>query len=213
MTQTPVKVAVVEDNPDTRESLVALLGSSAGLRCVGAHASGEEALRDLPAQHPDVVLVDINLPGMSGIECVSRLSVLLPSIRILILTTYDERDLIFEALRAGADGYLLKKSGYEELVGAIEELNAGGAPMSMPVARQIVQHFRKHRAAAAEIETLSEREEETLSLLAKGYLYKEISDKMNISVSTVRCYLQRIYEKLHVHSRTEAVAKYSAKTA
>ena len=209
----PINVAVVEDNSDTRESLVKLLGRSTGLCCVGAYANGEEALRQLPAQQPDVVLVDINLPGMSGIECVTRLSTQWPSIRILILTTYDERDLIFEALRSGADGYLLKKSGYEELVGAIEELNAGGAPMSMPVARQIVQHFRRFRAAAVEIEKLSEREEETLSLLAKGYLYKEIADKMNISVSTVRCYLQRIYEKLHVRSRTEAVAKYCAKTA
>jgi DNA-binding NarL/FixJ family response regulator len=208
----PINVAVVEDNCDTRESLVKLLGRSAGLCCVGAYANGEEALRNLPTQPPDVVLVDINLPGMSGIECVTRLSAQLPAIRILILTTYDERDLIFEALRAGADGYLLKKSGYDELVGAIEELNAGGAPMSMPVARLIVQHFRKHRATALEIETLSEREEETLSLLAKGYLYKEIAEKMNISVSTVRCYLQRIYEKLHVRSRTEAVAKYCTKT-
>src|ERR1043166_4031276 len=204
-------VSIVEDDQKTREALATLLCGSEDIRYLNAYSSGEEAVRRIPAQKPDVVLVDINLPGMSGIECVARLSALVPGVRILILTTYDERDLIFEALRAGADGYLLKKSGYDELVGAIEELNAGGAPMSMPVARQIVQHFRRIEAAAQEIEKLSEREAETLALLAQGYLYKEIADKMNISVNTVRCYLQRIYEKLHVRSRTEAVAKYCAK--
>jgi DNA-binding NarL/FixJ family response regulator len=207
----PTTVSIVEDDRKTREALATLLSGSGRIHYLSAYSTGEEAVQRIPAERPDVILVDINLPGMSGIECVARLSVQLPQMRILILTTYDERDLIFEALRAGADGYLLKKSGYDELVGAIEELNAGGAPMSMPVARQIVQHFRRFHAAAQEIEKLSEREEETLSLLAKGYLYKEIADKMNISVTTVRCYLQRVYEKLHVRSRTEAVAKYSAK--
>jgi len=208
----PTTVSIVEDDQKTREALVTLLAGCDRVRYLNAYPTGEEAVRRIPAEKPDVVLVDINLPGISGIECVARLSAQLPDLRILILTTYDERDLIFEALRAGADGYLLKKSGYDELVDAIEELNAGGAPMSMPVARQIVQHFRRIRSAALEIEKLSEREEETLALLAKGYLYKEIADKMNISVSTVRCYLQRIYEKLHVRSRTEAVAKYCAKS-
>jgi DNA-binding NarL/FixJ family response regulator len=204
----PTTVSIVEDDYKTREALGTLLSGSDRIRYLTAYSNGEEAVCRIPQEKPDVVLVDINLPGMSGIECVARLSTKVPGMRILILTTYDQRDLIFEALRAGADGYLLKKSGYDQLVDAIEELNAGGAPMSMPVARQIVQHFRRMPAVAVEVEKLSEREEEALSLLAKGYLYKEIAEKMNISVSTVRCYLQRIYEKLHVHSRTEAVVKY-----
>ena len=208
----PTSVSIVEDDQKTREALVTLLSGSEPIRYLNAYSNHEDAVRRIPAEKPDVVLVDINLPGMSGIECVARLSTLVPGVRILILTTYDERDLIFEALRVGADGYLLKKSGYDELVGAIGELNAGGAPMSMPVARQLVQHFRRLNIAAQEIEKLSDREEETLALLAQGYLYKEIADKMNITVSTVRCYLQRVYEKLHVHSRTEAVAKYCAKS-
>lgn len=205
------KVSIVEDDRKTREALATLLSGAEQVRFVSAHATAEDAVRRIPVEKPDVVLVDINLPGMKGTECVARLSALMPELRILILTTYDERDLIFEALRNGADGYLLKKSGYDELMRAIEELNAGGAPMSMPVARQIVQHLRRLRPAEQEIEKLSDREEEALSLLAKGYLYKEIAEKMNISVSTVRSYLQRIYEKLHVRSRTEAVAKYCAK--
>jgi DNA-binding NarL/FixJ family response regulator len=208
----PTSVSIVEDDRKTREALITLLSDLERIRYLNAYSNGEDAVRRIPTAKPDVVLVDINLPGMSGIECVARLSALVPGVRILILTTYDERDLIFEALRAGADGYLLKKSGYDEIVGAIEELNAGGAPMSMPVARQLVQHFRRVEAAAQQIEKLSDREEETLALLAQGYLYKEIADKMNITVSTVRCYLQRVYEKLHVRSRTEAVAKYCAKS-
>src|ERR1041385_5847542 len=176
----PTSVSIVEDDQKTREALVTLLSSSERIRFLNAYPSGEDAVRRIPAAKPDVVLVDINLPGMSGIECVARLSKLVPGMRILILTTYDERDLIFEALRVGADGYLLKKSGYEELVGAIEELNAGGAPMSMPVARQLVQHFRRLELAAQEIEKISDREQETPALLARGYLYKEIADNMNI---------------------------------
>jgi DNA-binding NarL/FixJ family response regulator len=203
-----IKVSIVEDNRGTRESLAELLGRAPGLQCVGTHANAEQALRGIPAESPDVVLMDINLPGMSGIECVARLKARVPNARVLMLTTYEESDLIFDSLRSGASGYLLKNMPPAELIQAVEQVHAGGAPMSMQIARKVVAHFQQIRQPSSEMEKLTKREQEILALLARGYLYKEIADVLNISLSTVRAHLHTVYEKLHVQSRTQAVVKY-----
>jgi DNA-binding NarL/FixJ family response regulator len=203
-----IAVALVEDHAETRESLTTLINTAPGFRCVSSHASAEDALKQIPKQNPNVALVDINLPGMSGIECVAKLKTLLPPLPILILTTYDESELIFNSLRAGASGYLLKKMAPVELIGAIEQVCAGGSPMSMPVARKIVDYFHRRQSVTTEVETLTQREQEILALLAQGFLYKEIGERTGISFSTVRAHLRNIYEKLHVQSRTEATIKY-----
>lgn len=207
----PISVSIVEDSRGTRESLSELLKRSPGLRCVGAYPNGESALRELPEQTPDVVLMDINLPGMSGIECVARLKEKAPKTQVLMLTTYEEGDLIFESLRAGANGYLLKNMPPSELVHAVEQVHAGGSPMSMHIARKVVSHFQQIKQPSSEMEKLTKRELEILALLAKGFLYKEIADQLGISLSTVRAHLHTVYEKLHVQSRTEAVVKYLGK--
>ena len=204
----PIKVSIVEDNRGTRGSLAELLGRSKALRCVGVHPDGEQALESIPAEQPDVVLMDINLPGMSGIECVARLKERLPKLQVLMLTTYDDSDLIFDSLRKGASGYLLKNMPAAEVLRAVEQVHAGGAPMSMQVARKVVSHFQQIKQPASEVEQLTKREHEILALLAKGYLYKEIADQLAISPSTVRAHLHTIYGKLHVQSRTEAVVKF-----
>jgi DNA-binding NarL/FixJ family response regulator len=203
-----IKVSIVEDNRGTRESLTELLGRAGMLSCVGAHSSGEEALAKIPLEEPDVVLMDINLPRMNGIECVARLKERLPKTQVLMLTTYDESDLIFDSLRRGASGYLLKNMSAAELVQAIEQVHAGGAPMSMQIARKVVSHFQQIKTPRSEMEKLTRREHEILAALAKGFLYKEIADQLGISLSTVRAHLHAVYEKLHVQSRTEAVVKY-----
>jgi DNA-binding NarL/FixJ family response regulator len=203
-----INVSIVEDNRGTRESLRELLGRAQGLKCLGAYASGEEALRKIPEETPDVVLMDINLPGMRGIECVARLKARAPKTQVLMLTTYDESDLIFESLRAGAHGYLLKNTTPAELIQAVEQVHSGGAPMSMNIARKVVNHFQRIKQPSSEMEKLTKRENEILALLAKGYLYKEIGDQLGISISTVRAHLHTVYEKLHVQSRTEAVVKF-----
>ncbi len=204
---TPINVAIVEDNRGTRESLMELLGRS-GLRCVGAHGTGEEALQGVPTQNPDVVLMDINLPGMTGVECVGKLKQQFPKLQILMLTTYEESDLIFASLRAGASGYLLKNMLPVEVIQAVEQVHSGGAPMSMQIARKVVNHFQQIREPVNEVDKLTKRELEILSLLAKGYLYKEIGDQLGITLSTVRAHLHAVYEKLHVQSRTQAVVKF-----
>lgn len=203
-----ITVSIVEDNRGTRESLTELLKRAPGLRCVGAYPNGELALRELPVESPDVVLMDINLPGMSGIECVARLKEKTPKTQVLMLTTYEEGDLIFESLRAGANGYLLKNMAPGELITAVEQVHAGGSPMSMHIARKVVNHFQRIRQPSSDMEKLTKREQEILALLAKGFLYKEIADQLGISLSTVRAHLHTVYEKLHVQSRTEAVVKY-----
>jgi DNA-binding NarL/FixJ family response regulator len=204
----PIAVSIVEDNPATRRNLVALLSGEAGLRCLQTYATGEAALRGVPDEPPDVLLVDIHLPRMSGIECVAELKMKLPELRVLMLTTYEDSDLIFNSLRSGASGYLLKDTSPGELVHAIEQVHAGGAPMSMPVARQVVDHFYKIRKPSSDMERLTRREQELLALLAKGYLYKEIADALGITLNTVRSHVHAIYEKLHVQTRTEATAKF-----
>jgi DNA-binding NarL/FixJ family response regulator len=192
----------------SRESLSELLGRAPGLRCVGAHSSGEKALQGIPQENPDVVLMDINLPGMSGIECVAQLKERLPKLQVLMLTTYEESDLIFDSLRNGASGYLLKNMPPADLIQAVEQVHAGGAPMSMQIARKVVNHFQQIRQPSSDVERLTKREQEILALLAKGYLYKEIADQLGITLSTVRAHLHTVYEKLHVQSRTQAVVKF-----
>src|ERR1051325_2097701 len=159
---TAIRVSIVEDDHDTRENLATLLNGAEKLRCVGSHGSGEAALRGIPAEKPNVVLVDINLPGMSGIECVAKLKLQLPQLQVLMITTYEERDLIFNSLRAGASGYLLKNTPHAELVQAVEQVHAGGAPMSMQIARKVVDHFHQIKQPASEVETLTQREHEIL---------------------------------------------------
>jgi DNA-binding NarL/FixJ family response regulator len=203
-----IRVSIVEDDRGTRESLTELLGRAPALRFVSAHPSGEDALQQMPAAAPDVVLMDINLPKMNGIECVARLKEQLPRTQVLMLTTYEESDLIFDSLRRGASGYLLKNMPPAELIQAIEQVHAGGAPMSMQIARKVVSHFQQIKKPQSDMEQLTKREHEILALLAKGYLYKEIADQLGISLSTVRAHLHAVYEKLHVQSRTEAVVKF-----
>ena len=202
-----ITISIIEDQRDMRESLVACLGSAPGLRCVGAHATAEEALLKVPGENPDVVLMDINLPVMSGIQCVARLKELRPSLQVLMLTTYDDGDVIFDSLRAGANGYLLKNMPQEELLQAVQQVHAGGAPMSLQIARKVINHFHQTKKTTGELAQLTDRELEILRLLAKGYMYKEIADHLAISMSTVRTHVSSVYEKLHVHSRTEAAMK------
>ena len=203
-----IRVSIVEDSIGTRESLAELLGHTPNVRCVGAHPHGEDALLRIPVETPDVVLMDINLPGMNGIECVARLKQQMPGTQVLMLTTYEENDLIFDSLRRGASGYLLKNMPPAELVRAIEEVHGGGSPMSPQIARKVVAHFQQIKKPQSDMEQLTKREEEILSLLAKGYFYKEIADKMGVTIHTVKAHSHHVYEKLHVQSRSEAVSKY-----
>jgi RNA polymerase sigma factor (sigma-70 family) len=203
-----ISVSIVEDNRGTRESLTELLGRAPALRFMSAYPNGEDALSKIPGESPDVVLMDINLPKMNGIECVAQLKQQLPKTQVLMLTTYEEGDLIFDSLRKGASGYLLKNMPPSELIQAIEQVHAGGAPMSMQIARKVVTHFQQIKMPQSEMDKLTKREQEILALLAKGYLYKEIADQLGISLSTVRAHLHTVYEKLHVQSRTEAVVKF-----
>jgi DNA-binding NarL/FixJ family response regulator len=202
-----IAIAIVEDQRALRESLVEWLDHAPGIRCVGAYASGEEALREIPKKNPDVVLMDINLPGINGIRCVGKLKELLPKTQVLMLTTYDQGDVIFDSLRAGANGYLLKNMPREELVAAVEQVHGGGAPMAFQIARKVIDHFHRAPKSSTELEQLTAREHDILRLLAKGYMYKEIADHLGISMSTVRTHVTAVYEKLHVQSRTEAAMK------
>ena len=211
MTDKRITVALVEDDRGTREKLMAVLSCAPRLRCRQGYASGEEALREIPADPPEVVLMDINLPGMSGIECVAKLKVRLPKVQVLMLTTYEDSKLIFDSLRAGASGYLLKNMAPAQVVEAVEQVSAGGSPMSMHIARKVVSHFQQIKQTPSEMDVLSKRELEILGLLAKGYLYKEIADQLGITPGTVRVHLHTVYEKLHVSSRTEAVVKFLGK--
>jgi DNA-binding NarL/FixJ family response regulator len=203
-----ITVSIVEDHDGTRRSLEKLLTDARGFHLLDVFPNAEDALLEIPARVPDVALVDINLPGMSGIGCVRKLKSQFPALKILMLTTYEESELIFNSLRAGANGYLLKKMAALELLPAIEQAHTGGAPMTMQVARKVVEHFHQVEKSAGDVEKLTPREQETLALLAKGFLYKEIGDKLGVSVNTVKRHLHAIYEKLHVQSRTEATAKY-----
>ena len=208
-----ITVAIVEDDPRVREELAKLIDRAAGFKCLGTYADGETALANLPRQTPDVVLMDINLPGMSGIECVRRLKAGLPSVQIVMLTVYDEVGQLFKSLMAGACGYLLKRTPSDKLLEAITEARLGGAPMTRKIARKVVQYFHGLGVVSPEMGSLSKREQETLALLAEGFRYKEIADKLGISFNTVREYVHSIYQKLHVTSRAEAVLKYQRSPA
>lgn len=208
---TLIRIALVEDDRGTRESLEALLRGDPGVELVGVHGTGEEALDRVPRERPDVLLMDIRLPGIGGVEVVGRLCRIIPGMSVLMLTTYEDPQTIFEALRAGARGYLLKNRPVEELLDAIREVHAGGSPMSMRIARKVVSYFQDPRPVQPGMEALSDREAQVLAGLAQGRPYKDIGAGLGITENTVRTYIRRIYEKLQVSSRTEAVAKYMGK--
>jgi len=203
-----IRVALVEDDAQTRESLIKLLRHAPDIVCLGAFESAEEAERKIPQVETDVVVMDINLPRASGIECVAKLKSAHPQLQFVMLTTYDDSEMIFKALRAGAAGYLLKRSASTELIAAIGEVHRGGSPMSMQIARKVVSHFHQVREPSRDVDQLTNREQEILALLAKGLPYKQIADQLCISPSTVHGHLHTIYGKLHVRSRTEAVVKF-----
>jgi DNA-binding NarL/FixJ family response regulator len=206
-----IRVSIVEDDPKTREGFVKILRHAPEIVCLGTYASVEEAEREIPKIMPDVVLMDINLGSGSGIDCVAVLKRLHPKLQFLMLTTYDDSEMIFNSLRAGASGYLLKRTAATELLTAIVEVHNGGSPMSMQIARKVVSHFHQIRKPASDVELLTEREQGILALLAKGLPYKQIADQLCISPSTVHGHLHKIYGKLHVQSRTEAVVKFLGK--
>jgi DNA-binding NarL/FixJ family response regulator len=206
----PLRVALVEDQREIRENWQRLIESFPDFKCVCTCATAEEALRVVAESMPDVVLMDIYLPRMSGIECTARLKALLPKTQIVILTAVDDDELVFLALEAGADGYLLKRTKPADLRTALLDVCTGGAPMSSEIARRVVESFRRRAKARDESSNLSPREERVLELLSKGYSNKEIAEQLELSVDTVRSHLKHIYEKMHVRSRTEAVARYVA---
>lgn len=204
------KVAIVEDDRGLSDQIVQILGSASDVQFVGSHPTGEDALQRLPKSQPDVVLMDIKLPGMSGIDCVAQLKRTLPSIQIIMLTVYEDSERIFRALKAGADGYLVKSSPPETLLKAIDDVHKGGSPVSSHIARKVVQHFHLIGPSKKESENLSKREVEVLELLASGYIYKEISDKLGIGIETVRTHVKNICQKMQVRNRVEAVAKHGS---
>jgi DNA-binding NarL/FixJ family response regulator len=203
-----ITVSIVDDEKELRESIETFIDGSPGFRCVSAYHSAETALKHLPQDRPDVVLMDIHLTGMSGIECVERLKAMMPKIQVMMLTIYEDTDQIFKALSAGASGYMLKRSTPAKLLEAIKELNEGGSPMSSSIARKVVALFQRSGQIRDEKTNLSPREQMVLESMAKGLTYKQSADQLGISIDTIRTYVRRIYEKLHVQSRAEAVAKY-----
>jgi len=202
------KLAIVEDNKVIRESLMEFVQADPEFRCVCTCATAEEALKVIPRHQPEIVLMDVQLPGLSGIECTAQLKQLLPALHIIMVTVYEDTDRIFKALRAGACGYLLKRCTPDELLAAIREVKLGGAPMSREIARKVIVSFQEPVAAAAQVEDLSPREREILELLAQGFPNKAIADRVGVSDGTVRWHLRHVYHKLHVRSRTEAALKF-----
>ncbi len=207
----PAAVAIVEDNPGLRRSFERLVARAPGLRCLGSWPDGESALRSLAGLQPEVVLMDIHLPGMSGIECTAALKRLHPQAQVIMVTVYEDTESIFRALKAGACGYLLKRAAAAEILEAISEVRHGGAPMTSEIARKVVQAFQEPSPSPpAATASLSPREEELLGLLSQGFVNKEIAARLNISYQTVKVHMKHIYEKLHVRSRTEALIKFMA---
>ena len=204
-----ITISIVEDDAQVRGMLTEWVRRANGFKCVGVHENAEIALAALPQEKPSAVLMDINMPGMSGIECVRRLKPQMPATQFVMLTVYEDPDHIFKALSSGASGYMLKRTPRAELLAAIKDVHAGGSPMSSNIARKIVQSFQRFNASPTETENLSPREREVLELLARGYLYKEIAEALHISVTTINTHIRRIYEKLHVRSRSQAVAKFT----
>ena len=204
----PITVALVEDSDQLRGTLARVISRAEGFQCVSQHASAEAALEALPGEKPNVVLMDINLPGINGVECVRRLKPLLPATQVIMLTAYEDTENIFNSLAAGASGYLLKRTSSAELLTAIRDVLKGGSPMTAHIARKVVQSFHRAGASSQPTENLSQREQEVLDCLSHGLMYKEIAEKLGISYETVHTYIRRIYEKLQVRTRTEAVAKF-----
>ena len=206
-----ITVSIVDDEADLRKHIAGFLSATGNIRCISAYASAEEALENLPKDKPDVILMDINMGEMDGIECVRNLTAKMPEAQVLMLTVFEDTEQIFRALSAGASGYLLKRMSPKKLVEAIGEVCAGGSPMSAPIARKVVKSFKTTPASGDESADLSPREHSVLDGLAEGLAYKQIADQLGVSIHTVRNYIRRIYEKLHVRSRTEAVAKFLRK--
>jgi len=204
-----LSVVVVEDDSSIRSILKTWLEEADGITCAGVFPDVESALPLVPGLKPDVAIVDINLPGLSGIECVRQLKIKIPATQFMMLTVYEDSNHIFDALAAGATGYLLKTTSREALIVALREVHGGGSPMSGNIARKVVQNLQQQKPKARPADELSKRENEVLVLLAQGYLYKEIADTLGISIETVNTYIRRIYEKLHVHSRSQAVARFT----
>jgi DNA-binding NarL/FixJ family response regulator len=204
----PITVSIVEDNEQLRGTLARVINRATGFRCLSQYGDAESALQGLPKDQPEVVLMDINLPGMNGVGCVQRLKQLAPRILVVMLTVYEDTDNIFNALAAGAAGYMLKRTKSAELLEAIREVHRGGSPMTTHIARKVTESFLRVGPSTQPTENLSEREQEVLNCLSQGFLYKEIAEKLNISYETVHTYVRRIYEKLQVRTRTEAVAKF-----
>lgn len=203
-----IRVAIVEDDEWVRENLARELGESAGFSCLGAFRSAEAAIEGVPPLKPDVVLMDINLPGMDGVQCVQRLKELCPEVQFLMLTVYEESDKIFNSLIAGARGYLLKRTSTPELLEAIRQVREGGAPLTDHIARKVVHYFNQQGTKNSSVEALTPREKQVLEKLSQGASYKKVAEELSLSVDTVRMNVRHIYGKLHVHSRGEAVAKY-----
>ena len=203
-----IKVAIVDDDEGIRTSLAALIRRAPTLKLAGDYPDAETALKEIPRHPPDVVLMDINLPGIKGVECVRQLKSAMPGVQFLMLTVYEDSDSLFNSLKAGASGYLLKRTASARLLEAIRDVHGGGSPMTPQLARRVVQFFSKPAEGELSVSRLTPGEREFLNQLANGYAYKEIADRMKISIDTVRSYVRTVYEKLHVHSRTEAVVKY-----
>lgn len=206
-----IQVALVEDDEEIRANLTVRISRSPSFRLLGSYSDAETALAELPKQKPDVVLMDINLPGMDGVECVRRIKAEMPEVHVIMLTVYEDGNRLFNSLIAGASGYLLKRSPPAKLLAAIQEVYEGGAPMTPEIARRLVQHFRQISEPQSGLPKLTPRERDILKQLAQGYRYKEIVDNLGVSIGTLHSYISRIYEKLQVHSRTEAVLKYLKK--
>ncbi|MEO7319455.1 MAG: response regulator transcription factor [Chthoniobacteraceae bacterium] len=204
----PIRVALVEDNKKLRQQLSTLIGNAPGFVCAGTFPDAESALAGLPALAPEVVLMDIQLPKMSGVDCVARLIALLPEVKIVMLTAYDDSEHIFQALQNGASGYLLKRTPPDELLRSIADVQNGGAPMNSHIARLVVQSFHRRGPSPQHAENLTPREEEVLRLVSQGFINKEIADQLGVSFETVRQHLKNCYAKLHVRSRTEAAMKF-----
>jgi len=209
--QNMIKIAIVDDDEGIRTSLAALIRRAPDLRLAGDYADAETALKEIPRRPPNVVLMDINLPGMNGVECVRQLKTTLPAVQFLMLTVYEDSDSLFNSFKAGARGYLLKRTASVRLLDAIRDVHAGGSPMTPHLARRVVEYLSKPadgKSPVATVSRLTPGERDFLDLLANGYAYKEIAGRMDISIDTVRSYVRTVYEKLHVHSRTDAVVKY-----
>jgi DNA-binding NarL/FixJ family response regulator len=206
-----ISVSIVEDLKDIREHVKRVVEEADGFICLSTYSNAEDAITEIPALQPDIVLMDINLPGMSGIDCILKIKEQCRSTQFMMFTIYEDSEQVFDSLSAGANGYLLKKTPPDQILQALKELYEGGAPMSTQIARKVVHAFQKPVRGSLDSAGLSAREKEVLQFLSKGYLYKEIGNKLNISTGTVRQHIHKIYEKLHVQNRTEALNKFYGK--